>query len=63
MILHGAGVSKEIDATATSAIAEQVVEAKIDEFYDDYASYYTPVEYQRMVEDYTGSLAVLVLLW
>ena len=50
-----AGVSKEIDATATSAIAEQVVEAKVDEFYDDYASYYTPVEYQRMVEDYTGS--------
>ena len=49
------GTSKEIDATAASVLAQQVVEAKVDEFYDDYAAYYTPTEYQRMVEDYQGS--------
>ena len=32
------GTSTEIDATAASVLAQQVVEAKVDEFYDAYAA-------------------------
>jgi carboxyl-terminal processing protease len=49
------GREDEIDATADAAAATSVVQAKIDALYDDYAMYYTPLEYQLLYEDFQGS--------
>ena len=49
------GWNKEIDADAISEQVEVIVAEKIDELYDDYATYYTPNEYAILFEDYQGS--------
>jgi len=49
------GTDRSIDAMAKSDQAELVVANKIDELYDDYATYYTREEYSLMFEEYQGS--------
>lgn len=49
------GADREIDAAAVSATVQEVIADEIEALYDDYAAFYTPDEYRRMVEDYQGS--------
>ena len=49
------GVDKEIDATAASQLASNIVDEEIAQLYDDYAAYYTETEFKIMMEDYEGA--------
>ncbi|NLF79803.1 MAG: PDZ domain-containing protein [Clostridia bacterium] len=49
------GVQRPIDAAAYASFAADLVADEISALYDDYAAYYTPLEYRLLYEDFQGS--------
>ena len=49
------GAERPIDAAAQASLASTLVADEIAVLYDDYAAYYTPLEYRLLYEDFQGS--------